>query len=672
MPKSRAQASRKQRTSAAMQAPHYKILGRIASGGMGAVYLGAHADDVTLSRLVAVKIIHEHLAENRVFTDMLLDEAQVAQRIDHPNVVGIIDVGEFLGRHFVVMPYIEGGTLSEMVRRHRHHLPTGLLMKVLIDALNGLHTAHSLVGDDGQSLGLVHRDISPGNILIGTDGVARVIDFGVAKAASRITHTAPGTVKGKFSYMAPEQAMGDSIDLRADVFSAGVVMWTVLTGKRLFTGKNSAHTIRNLMTAEVLPPSRIRPKVPQCYDEVCLKALQRNPERRFQSAAEMAEALYTANLIAEKQISREEIGSWVSSTFEERINHRREIIERLRADPEELTKEEHTFELDVDDLDLDAPLDGVTPATPSARIHNHPPAGILEQFGPDAPDLSVGRHESASVPNHSGSISSGLQGLRGSVTPGSQPSSLAPARISEPSSALSSPSARSRESRPDLSDSRPNISESRSSISVVRRPSSSNLGQPDAVETRRSPLIIAALLLVVGLVLAFAFRDRLLALVSPPETPQESLETADPAGLGPDQTDPPKPVLEPVVIQVDSDDDRAEDSADAAAAAAVAAPADAGVSGDAAADPLADDQASAAAAGDDGGVPGGDDETSPDADRDDRTDTAEQRDNRRRRIDRRNRNRNRNQDRRTNSSNDDKDKRDKPPLEIPENPYLDE
>ncbi|GAB4530869.1 MAG: hypothetical protein Tsb0020_47300 [Haliangiales bacterium] len=664
MSKLRAQASRKQRASAAMQAPHYKILGRIASGGMGAVYLGAHADDVALSRLVAVKIIHEHLAENRVFTDMLLDEAQVAQRIDHPNVVGIIDVGEFLGRHFVVMPYIEGGTLSEMVRRHRHHLPTGLLMKVLIDALNGLHTAHSLVGDDGQPLGLVHRDISPGNILIGTDGVARVIDFGVAKAASRITHTAPGTVKGKFSYMAPEQAMGDSIDLRADVFSAGVVMWTVLTGKRLFTGKNSAHTIRNLMTAEVLPPSRIRPKVPQCYDEVCLKALQRNPDRRFQSAAEMAEALYTASLIAEKQISRDEIASWVSSTFEERINHRREIIERLRADPEEMTKEEHTFELDVDDLDLNAPLDGITPATPSARIHNHPPAGILEQFGPDAPDLSVGRHESASAPGHSGSMSSGLQGLRGSVTPGSQPSSLAPARISEPSSALSSPSARSRESRPDLSDSRPNISESRSSISVVRRPSSSNLGQPGASGTRRAPLVVAALLLIAGLALAFTFRDRLLALVSPPET-------ADPASVGPEQTDPPKPVLEPVVIQVDSDDRDDSDASDAAAAV-VAAPADAGVSGAAAdtADPLADDQARAAAAGGDGGVSSERDETASDAERAERADS--QRESRRRRTDRRNRNRNRNPDRRTNPSNDDKGKRDKPPLEIPENPYLDE
>ena len=347
--------------------PHYRLLGRIASGGMGAVYLGVHNDDADFSRLVAIKIIHSHLAENRIFVDMLYDEAQVASNIDHPNVVGIIDVGAFRGRNFVVMPYIEGGTLSELVRRQQRHLPMALVTRVITEALHGLHAAHSLVDTQGQPLGLVHRDVSPGNIMIGIDGITRVIDFGVAKAASRITQTAPGTVKGKFAYMAPEQAMGEPVDCRADVFSAGVVLWTVLTGKRLFNGKNSAHTIRNLMSADIVPPSRVRPKVPAVLDRVCMRALHRVREKRYQSAAAMAEDLQRAALAAGLESSQEAVGRMVSDAFAERITQRRGIIDESRRTSRASTADEPSFELEVVDLDDRAPAGSLTPPTPSAR-----------------------------------------------------------------------------------------------------------------------------------------------------------------------------------------------------------------------------------------------------------------------------------------------------------------
>jgi serine/threonine protein kinase len=349
------------------QALQYKLLGRIASGGMGAVYLALDNRDPIDQRLVAIKIIHSHLAENRVFVDMLLDEAQVASNLHHPNVVGIIDMGAFRGRHFVVMPYIEGGTLSELVRRQKRHLPLALVIRALIEALHGLHAAHTLVDAQGQPLGLVHRDVSPGNILVGIDGVTRVIDFGVAKAASRITHTVPGTVKGKFAYMAPEQAMGEQVDCRADVFSAGVVLWTVLTGKRLFHGTNSAHTIRNLMSAEILPPSAIRPKIPHVLDRVCMHALNRDRDQRYQSAAAMAADLQRAALATGLEISQEEVGRMVSEAFAERIAQRRDLVDEWRRTSQNITVDQPGFELEVVDLDDRAPIDSLTPPTPSAR-----------------------------------------------------------------------------------------------------------------------------------------------------------------------------------------------------------------------------------------------------------------------------------------------------------------
>ncbi len=387
----------------------YRILGRIASGGMGAVYMASSVNDPSLSRLVAVKIIHEHLAENRVFVNMLLDEAQVAQRIVHPNVVNIIDVGEFDGRHFVVMPYIEGGTLSELVRAHGARLPYDIAAYVVIDALNGLHAAHALVDHQGKPMGLVHRDVSPGNILIGTDGVARMIDFGVAKAAARITHTAPGTVKGKFSYMAPEQAMGEPLDHRADIFSMGVVLWTVLTGRRLFTGSSSAHTIRNLISADIPPPSKLRPHIPACLDDVCMRALQRDRSERFQSAAEMAEALYTALIIADRKVSSAELGRIVYDSFAKRINRRRDVVGELRQDLRNSSSDlnpRRRFPLEVRDIDRSDALDSISQHTPSAYAQ-----GSGQEFGDGFPitgdasarsslkglddpssELSVGRH----------------------------------------------------------------------------------------------------------------------------------------------------------------------------------------------------------------------------------------------------------------------------------------
>ncbi len=313
----------------------YKLLGKIASGGMGVVYLGTHRADAGFSRLIAVKLIHEHLAEDRKFVDMFLDEARLAGRLSHPCVVGILDVGKTDGRYYIVMPYIEGGTLSELLRRSRADRDPAFIVPLVIDALNGLDAAHTLTDDLGEPLALVHRDICPANILVGVDGIGRVTDFGIAKAAARITQTAPGILKGKLSYMAPEQATGGAVDARADVFSMGVVLWSALTGRPLFRGEHDAATMKNVLEMAAPPPSTVGLAPPACLDEVCLRALEKDPDKRFQSAAEMAEALREAALAGNLCAPVTRISRWVQEVFAERLAHRREAISRaMKAAPE--------------------------------------------------------------------------------------------------------------------------------------------------------------------------------------------------------------------------------------------------------------------------------------------------------------------------------------------------
>ena len=293
------------------------------------MYVATARDDDEADRLYAIKLIHESLAVQQVFVDMLLSEAEMARNLVHPNIVGICDSGKIDDRHFVAMPYVEGGTLSELARRSGGLCPTGVAARVMIDVLRGLHAAHALADDDGNSLGLVHRDISPGNVLIGTDGIARVIDFGVAKATARITRTMPGIVKGKFAYMAPEQAMSGTIDCRADVFSAGVVLWTALTGEPLFAEDNDACTLKNLLQAPIPRPSEIRSDLPECFDEICLRALERDPAKRFQSASEFAEKLFTVAKRCGCVASAQEVSDRVTEAFAQRIARRREFVTKM-------------------------------------------------------------------------------------------------------------------------------------------------------------------------------------------------------------------------------------------------------------------------------------------------------------------------------------------------------
>jgi eukaryotic-like serine/threonine-protein kinase len=305
----------------------YELIGELARGGMGTVYLARHGAEAGFQRLFAIKVMHPHLAAETEFVDMLRDEARIAARIHHPNVVSIVDLGSIEDVHYVVMEYVEGPALGTLLRRTGETRSIEHVVSVVIDALEGLHAAHTLTNDEGEQLHLVHRDVSPQNILVGTDGLGRITDFGVAKAESRIASTRPGVRKGKLAFMPPEQIRdGDNVDLRADVWAAGVVLWTALTGKHLFKADNDASTVLALLTKEIPPPSTEGWKPPPLFDEVVLRALDRNPETRFSSALEMAEALRRVASASGLVCSKHQVAKWVTETFGEELALRRQAI----------------------------------------------------------------------------------------------------------------------------------------------------------------------------------------------------------------------------------------------------------------------------------------------------------------------------------------------------------
>ena len=280
----------------------YQLLAKLAAGGMATVYLGRIAGVGGFDRRVAMKVLHPHLAENSDIRDMFLDEARLAARIRHPNVVPVIDVGDEPGHGtFLVMEYIEGVDFSKVLRaaiKRGSRLAPPVVLKVVADMLSGLQAAHELKDrKTGASLGVVHRDISPHNVLVGVDGISRITDFGIAKAEGRISSTKTGQLKGKLAYMPPERLQkkgGAHIDdARGDLFATAVCLWEALTGRRLFRGEDDLETVRKVLHGDVPKPSSIRPDL-EPLDEMIMKGLERDPDKRYQTAREFRRAVEDA------------------------------------------------------------------------------------------------------------------------------------------------------------------------------------------------------------------------------------------------------------------------------------------------------------------------------------------------------------------------------------------
>ena len=304
----------------------YQVLTQLAAGGMASVHIARTRGLAGFERLVALKLLHPHLAYEEEFITMFLDEARLAALIRHPNVVPTLDISDTGGDgYFIVMEYIEGdhlGALLAAASKRREGLPVPVVSRVTLDALNGLSAAHELRDEYGDPLHLVHRDISPHNVMVGVDGVARLTDFGVAKAEKRLSTTRAGQLKGKLSYMAPEQASSGETDQRSDLFSTGILVWEALTTRRLFKAETNGAILNRVLNGEIPPPStygqELRP-----FDAVLAKALDREPDARFQSALEFAEALEGAARQSGGIAPSREVGAHVRRLVGEKLSQQR-------------------------------------------------------------------------------------------------------------------------------------------------------------------------------------------------------------------------------------------------------------------------------------------------------------------------------------------------------------
>jgi serine/threonine-protein kinase len=275
---------------------NYEPLLDLASGGMGTVHIARQVGAAGFERLVVLKRVHRRFVKDEAFRDMFVDEARVASLIRHPNVVSVIDVVEDKGEIFLVMEYVESlslGMLAAAARKAGEPLPVPVVARILSDVLAGLTAAHDATDMQGRTLDVVHRDVSPQNVVVGVDGQSRLIDFGIAKAARRLTHTTGGVLKGKLGYMAPEQLKQLPVDRRADVFATGVVLFEALTGQRPFP-EDDEDALLALLLGDVPDPSSLSPDVPEKLDAVVQYALARERDDRFQTAAAFQQALETA------------------------------------------------------------------------------------------------------------------------------------------------------------------------------------------------------------------------------------------------------------------------------------------------------------------------------------------------------------------------------------------
>jgi serine/threonine protein kinase len=308
----------------------YALLGELAAGGMATVHFGRLIGPVGFSRTVAIKRLHAQFAKDPEFVAMFLDEARLAARIQHPNVVSTLDVVALEGELLLVLEYVHGEALAHLLRAARKTkkpLPLKIVAAIVSGMLHGLHAAHEARSENGDPLGIVHRDMSPQNLLVGMDGTARVLDFGVAKAVGRVITTREGQLKGKVAYMSPEQVRSGVVDRRTDIYAASIVLWEVLAGRRLFDGDNEGLLLFQVSEGAKQRPGEIVPGVPPELDDIVMRGLAHDPKNRFATAWDMAVALEEAIGLA----SPRQVGAWVAEMAGDHLEKRARRVTELES-----------------------------------------------------------------------------------------------------------------------------------------------------------------------------------------------------------------------------------------------------------------------------------------------------------------------------------------------------
>src|SRR5436190_20143835 len=312
----------------------YFLLDRINVGGMAEVFRAKAFGVEGFERVVAVKRILPTIAEDTDFITMFIDEAKIAVQLNHANIAQIFDLGKVGDSYFIALEYVHGKdlrSLFDLTRSQGEPMPVAVACYVIMKVCEGLDYAHNKRDATGQDLHLVHRDVSPQNIIISYEGEVKLIDFGIAKAVGKGSKTQAGILKGKFGYMSPEQVRGLPLDRRSDVFSVGIVLYELLTGERLFVGESDFSTLEKVRNVEILPPSAYNRKIPEDLERIVLKALSKDVEDRYQSAIDLHDDLQAFMYTAGEFYSRKELAAWMKRHFSDEIAGERQRDESWRG-----------------------------------------------------------------------------------------------------------------------------------------------------------------------------------------------------------------------------------------------------------------------------------------------------------------------------------------------------
>lgn len=362
----------------------YQLLRRIATGGMAEIFLArAQAMHGFEKQVVLKRILPQH-ASSDDFIRMFLAEARLAATLHHPNIVQVYDIGEEAGAYFFTMEYIQGEDLRRLVRAARRKqtpIPLAHILHIIMGMAGGLHHAHEKIGTDGLPLGIVHRDVSPSNVLVTYEGDVKVVDFGIAKAAAAQNSTMAGTLKGKIPYMSPEQCRGELVDRRSDIFSIGTLLWELTTGKRLFAGENEFAILNRVAKADVPPPSSVRPEYPPELEAIVMRALSVDPENRYPTAIDLQIDLEDFAREARLPVSSARMGRFMRALFDEEL--KAAAAERISA-PASRDVPGGTMIVSPS-----SPPEGISDLTPSeVRLHGEPTPGLVPGVGGSGTDIS--------------------------------------------------------------------------------------------------------------------------------------------------------------------------------------------------------------------------------------------------------------------------------------------
>ena len=493
----------------------YRLLNRISVGGMAEIYRAKALGEVGFEKEVAIKRILPHMADDREFIDMFIDEAKTVAQLNHSNICQIFEFGQEQGNYFIALELVEGRDLKQILSKHRklnRPMPLPVTLFIICKTCEALEYAHTCQNTQGEPMNIVHRDISPQNVLVSYLGGVKLIDFGIAKAMGRLTKTSVGNIKGKFSYMSPEQVSAKPIDRRSDIFACGTVLWEALTNRRLFKGDNEIVTMQMVRKAEVQAPCELFPDLPQGLDDIVMTALAPDPEDRYQNAGDLLDDLERLAIKSDNICTSTQLSRWMRKTFAKDYEKNRIRKESQKHDEVILlksrkkTKKLFGLEIVPPDSAEASSVSGsevVVPARPGDEQSG------VSQSGVSQSDVSNSGVSNSGVSNSQVSLEEVSQPSVSSPGQGSQPSVSTPGQVSleevsQPS--VSSPGQVSLEevSQPSVSQSQVSLDEvSNSGVSQSQVSSPGTMTGPgvdtglhDEIPTRSSQKVFLVLLVL--------------------------------------------------------------------------------------------------------------------------------------------------------------------------------